>query len=179
MAYMAQPQISGTRGGHSVSLQSLEKMGATLLGRLQGCADGKMQFADNLAENIVFGDQISAKFRGMIEGHIAQRGIDAPPAEEDAADLPDPKPQDRKPPTELDPVEAGVTSIIWCTGFGGDFGWIDDIEVDKTGVPVHEKGVSSRKGLYYCGFPWLSKRKSGLICGISEDAAYIANQLAA
>lgn len=178
MAYMAQPQISGTRGGHTVSLQRLEKMGATLLGRLQGCVAGKMQFADNLAENIIFGDQISAKFRGMIEGYIVKQGIDAPPAEEDGADLPDPKPQERKPPTDLDPVATGITSIIWCTGFGGDFSWIDDIELDKTGVPAHEKGASSRQGLYFCGFPWLSKRKSGLIYGISEDAAYIANQLA-
>ena len=177
MAYMAQPQISGTKGGHTVSLQSLEKMGATLLGRLQGCAGGKMQFADNLAENIIFADQISAKFRGMVEGYIAKRGIDAPPAEVDEADLPDPNPQDRKTITEVDPAEAGITSIIWCTGFGGDFSWIDDIELDKTGVPVHEKGVSPQPGMFFCGFPWLSKRKSGLVYGILEDAAYIADQL--
>jgi putative flavoprotein involved in K+ transport len=178
MAYMAQPQISGTRGGHTVSLQSLEKMGATLLGRLQGCDGSKMRFADNLAENIVFADQVSAKFRGMIEGYIAKQRIDAPPAEDDPADLPDLNPQNRTPPTELDPVAAGITSIIWCTGFGGDFSWIEDIELDKTGVPVHEKGVSPQAGLYYCGFPWLSKRKSGLVYGINEDAAYIADQLA-
>jgi putative flavoprotein involved in K+ transport len=178
MAYMAQPQVSGTRGGHTVSLQGLEKMGATLLGRLQGCTDGKLQFADNLAENIIFADEVSAKFRGMIEGYIAKQGIDAPSAEEDEADLPDPQPQDRKPPAELDPEEANITSLIWCTGFGGDFDWIDDIELDKKGVPVHENGVSSRQGLYFCGFPWLSKRKSGLVLGITEDAAYIAGRLA-
>jgi len=178
MAYMAQPQISGTDGGHTVSLQSLEKMGATLLGRLQGCEGGKFQFADNLAENIVFADQISAKFKGMVEGYIAKQGIDAPPAEEDEADLPDVEPQDRTPPTELDPLEENITTLIWCTGFGGDFSWIDDIELDKTGVPVHEKGVSSQQGLYFCGFPWLSKRKSGLVYGVSEDAAYIADKLA-
>jgi putative flavoprotein involved in K+ transport len=178
MASMAQPQISGTRGGHTVSLQGLEKMGAILLGRLQGCTDGKLQFADNLAENIIFADQVSAKFRGMVEGYIAKQGIDAPPAEEIEADLPDPAPQDRKPPTELDPVEANITSLIWCTGFNGDFSWIDDIELDEKGVPVHEQGVSPQEGLYFCGFSWLRKRKSGLIYGISEDAAYIADQLA-
>jgi putative flavoprotein involved in K+ transport len=178
MAYMAQPQISGTKGGHTVSLQSLEKMGATLLGRLQGCADGKMQFADNLAENIIFADQISDKFRDMIEGYITKAGIDAPPAEADEADLPDHNPQDRQPPMELDPIEVGITTIIWCTGFNGDFSWIEDIELDKKGTPVHEKGVSPQMGLYFCGFPWLSKRKSGLIYGILEDAAYIADRLA-
>jgi putative flavoprotein involved in K+ transport len=79
---------------------------------------------------------------------------------------------------ELDPIEVGITTIIWCTGFNGDFSWIEDIELDKKGTPVHEKGVSPQMGLYFCGFPWLSKRKSGLIYGILEDAAYIADRLA-
>jgi putative flavoprotein involved in K+ transport len=29
-------------------------------------------------------------------------------------------------------------------------------------------------GLYFMGLPWLSKRKSGLIYGVGEDAEYIA-----
>lgn len=178
MAGMAQPQVSGTDGGHTVSLQGLEKKGVTLLGRLQGCANDRFQFADDLAENIGFADQISAKFRGMIEGFIAKQGIDAPPAEVDEADIPDSNPQDRTSPTELDPVKENITTLIWCTGFNGDFSWIDDIELDGTGVPVHEQGVSSQQGLYFCGFSWLRKRKSGLIYGITEDAAYIADRLA-
>ena len=178
VAYMAQPQISGTRGGHTVSLQGLEKMGATLLGRLQGCAGGKMQFADNLAENIIFADQVSAKFRDMIEGYIASQGIEAPPTETDEADLPDPNPQERNAQSEIDPLEQGISTIIWCTGFGGDFSWIEGVELDNTGVPINEKGVSPQSGMYFCGFPWLSKRKSGLIYGISEDAAYIVDRLA-
>ena len=177
MAYMAQPQISGTKGGHTVSLQSLEKMGATLLGRFQGWRDGQLHFGDNLADNIIFADQISAKFRNMIEGYIATQGIDVPPPEHDEADQPDPNPEDRNPPTALDPAETGITSIIWCTGFTGDFSWIEDIELDKAGIPVHERGVSPQPGLYFCGFPWLSKRKSGLIYGISEDAAYIVEHI--
>ncbi len=33
-------------------------------------------------------------------------------------------------------------------------------------------------GLYFIGFPWLRKRKSGLICGVEEDAAYIVQRIA-
>jgi putative flavoprotein involved in K+ transport len=32
-------------------------------------------------------------------------------------------------------------------------------------------------GLYFLGFPWLSKRKSGIIYGIAEDARYIVDTL--
>jgi len=177
LAYMAQPQISGTKGGHTVSLQSLEKMGATLLGRFQGYRGGKLLFANNLAENIIFADQISAKFRSMVEGFLEKQGIDAPPPEFDEADQPDPSPENRQPSAELDPSIAGITSIIWCTGFGGDFSWIEGIELDAAGVPIHDKGVSPQAGMYFCGFPWLSKRKSGLIYGIKEDAAYIVEYI--
>jgi len=33
-------------------------------------------------------------------------------------------------------------------------------------------------GLYFIGFPWLSKRKSGTVYGVEEDAKYIAGVLA-
>jgi putative flavoprotein involved in K+ transport len=173
MAKMTQPQISGTHGGHTVSLQSLEKMGAILLGRYQGYRVNKFHFENNLVEHIMFADQVSAKFRNMVDDFIDKQGIDAPPPEVDEADRADPKPEDRQAPAALDPAKVGITSIIWCTGFGGNFNWIEDIDLDEKGIPVHENGVSPKAGLYYCGFPWLTKRRSGLIDGIKEDAARI------
>ena len=177
MAYNAQPQISGTNGGHTVSLPSLEKKGAKLLGRFAGFDNGQFRFEDNLADNIVFADMVSAKFKGMVEGFVKKQGIDAPPPEQDEADEPDTGAGSRHSPTAIDPVETGIASVIWCTGFTGDFSWIENIELDKAGIPVHEKGVAKQPGLYFCGFPWLSKRKSGLIYGIQEDAAYITDRL--
>ncbi len=32
-------------------------------------------------------------------------------------------------------------------------------------------------GIYFVGFPWLHKRKSGIICGLEEDAAHIVRQI--
>jgi putative flavoprotein involved in K+ transport len=177
IAKMAQPQISGTKGGHTVSLQSLEKMGAILLGRYQGYRGNEFHFEENLADNIMFADQISEKFRNMVDEYIVKQGIDAPPPEVDEDDRADPNPEDRHPPTVLDPAEVGITSIVWCTGFGGNFSWIEGIDLDEKGIPVHEKGVSPQTGLYYCGFPWLSKRRSGLICGIKEDAAHVVEHI--
>jgi len=177
MAYGAQPQTSGTKGGHTVSLQSIEKLGAVLLGRLNGYENGKLTFADNLSENIIFADTVSAKLTGMVEGYIIKAGIDAVPAEVDEADIPYVDAESVKAPAELDPAEVNITSIIWCTGFGGDFSWIEGVELDERGIPVHEKGTSPNKGLYYIGFQWISKRKSGLIDGVTEDAENITQQV--
>jgi putative flavoprotein involved in K+ transport len=34
-------------------------------------------------------------------------------------------------------------------------------------------------GLYYLGLNWLSKRKSGIIFGVAEDAQYLGDLIAA
>jgi putative flavoprotein involved in K+ transport len=34
-----------------------------------------------------------------------------------------------------------VSTVIWCTGFRSDFGWIDLPVFDDEGMPIHERGV--------------------------------------
>jgi putative flavoprotein involved in K+ transport len=45
-------------------------------------------------------------------------------------------------------------------------------------MPRHEKGISPEPGIYFIGFPWLSRRKSGIIYGVVEDAERIASAIA-
>ena len=43
-------------------------------------------------------------------------------------------------------------TIVWCTGYRDDFGWIEiPGAIDDAGHPVHERGVSPIPGLYYLG----------------------------
>jgi putative flavoprotein involved in K+ transport len=49
---------------------------------------------------------------------------------------------------------------------------IPNVLNDK-GFPLHTNGRSPQKGLFYLGFPWLMKRKSGIIFGVAEDAKVI------
>jgi putative flavoprotein involved in K+ transport len=50
---------------------------------------------------------------------------------------------------------------------------------DDVGYPVQTRGVTQFPGLYFLGLNWLYKRKSALFLGVGEDAAYIAERLAA
>jgi len=50
--------------------------------------------------------------------------------------------------------------------------------LDVEGKPIHERGISPVRGLYFVGFPWLNSRKSGIIYGIEEDTHYIAGAIA-
>jgi putative flavoprotein involved in K+ transport len=49
--------------------------------------------------------------------------------------------------------------------------------LDAEGKPVHQRGISPVRDLYFIGFPWLSSRKSGIIYGIDEDARFIADAI--
>jgi putative flavoprotein involved in K+ transport len=44
---------------------------------------------------------------------------------------------------------------------------------------VHQRGVSDVPGLYFLGLSWLSRRASAFIFGVEQDAAHLAEQIAA
>ena len=97
--------------------------------------------------------------------------------EPDAHELIDEPACMRAPLRELDLAAAGIGTIIWATGFGVDYGWIDADVFDEQGRPVHQRGVTSEVGLYFLGLPWQSRRGSAFIWGVWHDAKYLADQI--
>lgn len=179
MRFAKQPAISGVGAqGHTVSLQYLAERGAVLLGRPSGVEGDRVLLDDTLGANIAFGDRMSAEANRGLEEGIRNAGLEPPDLEPDPADAPHPDPMSVRSPSELDLEAAGVGSVVWATGFGGDFGYLKAPVVDDGGEPIHQRGVSPVPGIYFLGFPWLSKRKSGIIYGIDEDAAFIADHVA-
>ena len=180
MEFAAQPQVSGVgRYGGTLSLQSMARGGVHLMGRLSDVEDGVLTTDDSLAEHIAFADQRSAEFTRMIEDWISSNGISVEPIEDDPNDEPAGPEVAESGITELDLMEAGVGSVIWCTGFTADFGWIHARVTDEHGRPIHKRGVSPVPGIFFLGFPWLHSRKSGIIHGVDEDARFIAEAIAA
>ena len=178
MRLAAQPQVSGVgRRGHTVSLQQLARDGVRLLGRTLGINEGRLQLDPRLGDYVRFADERSALFQADIDAAIRRAGGALPAAEDDPADAPAPWLYDTAGPEALDLREAGVATIIWCTGVSGDFGWLRVPVLDARGTPLHDGGVSTVPGLYFLGFPWLRRRKSGIIFGIAEDAERIAAEV--
>lgn len=84
----------------------------------------------------------------------------------------------RLPPIrELDLAAAGVTSIVWATGFRSDYSWLQVEAFDPQGRPVQQRGISPVPGVYFLGLPWQSRRGSTFIWGIWHDAKYLADQI--
>lgn len=66
-------------------------------------------------------------------------------------------------------------SIVWCTGFTQDYGWIKLPILDESGQPRHDRGVvADEPGLYFLGLPYLHTMASSLIMGVTVDAKHTA-----
>jgi putative flavoprotein involved in K+ transport len=118
---MGDPQPIVASGGRSLSLQALARAGATLAGRLVTVAGERVSFDDSLAANLAAGDAFAARIRAMVDNLIERRGLPVPPPEADPTDAP----VALDPPGTLDLRAEEIGSVIWCTGFGGDFSYLD------------------------------------------------------
>lgn len=178
MRYQTQPQISGTHGGHTVSLQQLVRDGARLVGRLVGVDSETLRFSPDMAENVRAGDETSARFKRMLDGFIERSGMEAPPPEDDPAEAPEAALFDTSR-ADMNLEEEGIATLIWCTGFGCDLRWMEEsVELDRHGEPLHDSGSSTTTpGVCFLGVPWQRKRKSGLIVGADEDAKFVIDHI--
>ena len=71
-----------------------------------------------------------------------------------------------------------VDAVVWATGFGPDFAWIELPIFGKVGYPVHHRGVAEgEEGLYFLALPFQHTLTSALIGGVGADAQYVAEHL--
>ncbi len=168
--------VSGAHGGHTVDFRALAARGIELVGRTASFDGGRLRFAPDLADNIADGDANYLSLLDAADAYIARNGLDLPEEPEARVLAPDP-PCVTKPVLELDLLAAGITSIVWATGFATDYSWLHVDAFDEDGIPEHRRGVSSEPGVYFLGLPWLSRRGSSFIWGVWHDAKYLADHI--
>jgi putative flavoprotein involved in K+ transport len=168
--------VSGARGGHTVDFRRLAHQGISLVGLTKSFDDGVVTFEQDLAENIARGDENYLSLLNAADAYVARNGLDLP-EEPGARDIPPDPACLIDPVLDLDLAKAGVTSIIWATGYAVDFSWLDVDAFDEKGKPKHQRGVSKEPGIYFLGLPWLSRRGSAFIWGVWHDARHIADHI--
>jgi len=168
--------VSGAHGGNTVDFRRLAARGMTLLGRTKSYQDGVVRFERDLADSIARGDANYLSLLDEADEFIARNGLDLPQEPEARNIGPDPD-CITNPTLELDLAEAGVTSILWATGFAVDYSWLKVGAVDEHGKPKHQRGVSAEPGVYFLGLPWQSRRGSSFIWGVWHDAKHLADHI--
>lgn len=168
----APPQVSGAGGGRTVSYQHLAARGVTLLGRAVGWDGGQLRLAPDLGANVRFADEVSARLRdawekrAVMTGHAARFAPQLDPADEPAEGL-----YDLSGPASLDLAAAGISSVVWATGFDASIGWLPAGALDRS-------WQARLPGLHVVGAPWLTHRASGNLYGMVADAERVAQSYA-
>ena len=168
--------VSGARGGQTVDFRRLAAQGMTLVGQTESFKDGAVTFAPDLADNIAQGDANYLSVLDEADAFVARNGLDLPPEPEAREIGPDPQCM-TDPIRTLNLAEAGVTSIVWATGFTVDFSWLKVDALDEAGKPKHRRGISTEPGLYFLGLPLQSGRGSAFIWGVWHDAKFLADHI--
>ena len=78
-----------------------------------------------------------------------------------------------------DGSDVEVDAVIWATGYRPDYSWIDLPIFDDDGRLRHRRGVTDVPGLSFLGITWQWTRGSALIGWVKDDAAFLAERIAA
>lgn len=167
---LGNPQSSGHGGGHDLHFRTLHQLGVELLGHFQGANEGRIRFADDLADVVDFSDALYGFMKNYFENYCAAQSM--PPPELDV-----PEPMRVKTRTELDIAKEGIGTVIWTSGYRPEYGWVKLPAFDDMGFPVQTDGRSEVPGLYFVGVHWMRKQKSAILLGVGEDAEMVARQI--
>lgn len=168
--------VSGAHGGQTVDFRALAGRGVELVSRTAAFDQGTLRFAADLGENIANGDTNYLSLLDAADAYVLDNGLDLPEEPQARVLGSDPKCV-TDPLRELDLAAAGVTAIVWATGFSTDYSWLQVDAFDENGKPEHRRGVSSEPGVYFLGLPWLSRRGSSFIWGVWHDARHVADHI--
>ena len=159
-------------------LPQFRRDGMILVGRIEAAHHGVLEIAPGLAESLADGDLVYTTFLDTVDAYVKRRRLELPEDPDARATFADP-PCVTAPLTHLDLAAEGISAVIWATGYGVDFGWIDLPVTDAKGEAIHRNGVSAVPGLYFLGLQWLSKMNSSFLSGVGDDAAVLADHILA
>jgi putative flavoprotein involved in K+ transport len=165
--------VTGRDGGRDIDFRKFAVEGMQLYGLLDGLAGSTFSFRPTLKASLDAADRTYNGINAAIDKHIAERNIAAPPP---SVYVPLWQPETEL--TALDLDAAGISAIIWCIGFQPDFRWLDAAVFNGAGHPKHRRGVTTEKGVFFLGLPWLHTWGSGRFSGIARDARYVAERIA-
>ena len=165
-------QLVGSPEGRSLDLETLHAGGVRLLGRLAGIAGGKVSFAGDLVAATCAAQQRLQRLLARLDRTATALQHTVPVEEVRSIVL-------TAPETTLDLERAGISTVLWATGFRRDYRWLDVPVLDAAGEIEHAGGITASPGLYVLGLNFMRRRNSSFIAGAGEDARELTTDILA
>jgi putative flavoprotein involved in K+ transport len=168
-------QLAGRPDQSDLDLATLQGNGVRLSGRLTGVDGRTVRFGNDLAATTARADAGRRRLLAEIDDHIDANRL--------ATEVFDPEPirpvrLDREL-SHLDLATAGISTVVWATGFRRNYSWLRMPVLDEAGEIRHRRGVTPVPGLYVLGLRFQHRRNSSFIDGVRHDAEFIADHLTA
>ena len=167
-------QLAGRPDHASLDLARLQADGIRLAGRLAGVNGARVVFDSGLEATLAAADARMERLLTRIDGAITRAGLEDEVL--DAEPLPRVRPVDA--PRSLDLESAGITSVVWATGYRRRYPWLGLPVLDARGEIVQRRGITPFPGAYVLGQRLQHRRSSSFIDGVGRDAEYIASHIA-
>jgi putative flavoprotein involved in K+ transport len=142
-----------------------------LAGRVDSTDGTRIRFRDDLESNIGAAEDKLDRVLGRIDAFIGETLMAA-----DASDRRSPIVA-KEVPTELDLRAAGISSVLWATGYRRRYPWLNVPVLNIRGEIIHDEGVTPATGLYALGLNFQRTRKSSFIDGVGNDARALAEHI--
>ena len=167
------PQLVGSDTRETLNLNTVQRHGVEVCGRLAGVRGHRALFSGSLHNVCALAD---LKMNRMLDGFdawAAEQGLGA----EVGASQRFEATRLEAPPRLGAELGTELRSIVWATGYRPDFGWLDLPVFDRRGELRHDRGIVAAPGVYVLGLPFLRRRKSSFIHGAEDDVREIAAHL--
>ncbi|HZI43826.1 MAG TPA: NAD(P)-binding domain-containing protein [Ilumatobacter sp.] len=168
-------QLVGSPEGSTLDLATLQTIGVRLVGRLQAIDGGRATFAPNLNAIVADTDRRMHRVLDRVDDAVERLSLSA---EMLAPDRPG-RVAPVSPIASLDLHAAGITSVVWATGYRRRYDWIELPILDQHGEIVQYRGVTPTPGVYVLGQRFQHYRSSNFIDGVGRDALAVAEHITA
>jgi putative flavoprotein involved in K+ transport len=170
-------QLAGRPDHATLDLDRLRRAGVLVVGRLASIDGDRVRFDDDLVKTTVAADAKLAGLLSRLDRVANTTGLDG------LVDEPEPFeplwPAFVNAQTELQLKTAGISTVVWATGYRRDYSWLKLPLLDTRGELRHHGGVTPCAGVYALGLPFQRARKSSTIDGVGADAHVLARHVAA
>jgi putative flavoprotein involved in K+ transport len=170
-----EPSFQLAAGHADLDLAVLADQGVQVTGRLQGADGRRLAFADDLGVTSADADRRLHHLLQRIDVHAAQHHLDSevlPPGRSRRVRL-------GRARTELDLRAAGISTVLWATGYRRAYPWLHVGVLDGAGEIRHTAGITAAPGLYVLGLRFQRSRRSSFIDGVADDARFVLRHLSA
>jgi putative flavoprotein involved in K+ transport len=168
-------QLVGSPEGATLDLATLQSIGVRLTGRLQTVDGTRATFGSNLDAVVADADRRMHRVLDRADDAAARLSLTS---ELLAPDRPS-RVASVDPVESLDLRTAGITSIVWATGYRRRYDWLDLPILDRRGEIAQYRGITSMPGAYVLGQRFQHHRSSNFIDGVGRDALAVAQHITA